>query len=438
MKKFLALLLSCIFLLSLTTAAFAEPETTLLEVRDAELNVETNTIAVRRAEGACYELVDAEGAVLVSADEEYVAMSPEGAFFTVDRAAEGILPCRGLISGQGEPVIPVQYHDVEVISERWQSGIMLTSADPEDWDYCFFLDEGDEYYKVDYTDFYFDGELVGSLDRGACASVLRAYGAYLCTYGEAGDYHFFNSSLEPSPYDCAGSDEFDWIFAGGKQVYYHQGSGQIAFDPECTLDPDELQSPYLYRDGALYDLKGQRIARFPRAYDEVGSFVDGYAVVERRGYYGLVTLEGEELIPPEYDELGSFEARPLRFGYISAVRDGMLGFLDAQGQVSCDFSFPETAVTNYATFAELETEEGIGVISAAAGELPMRFAWVSFPDAEGCLAFVGCLADGRSGVVDIEGDTLVPFSSEYLSLQVSLDGSVALVEMDNCYLIYRF
>ena len=46
--------------------------------------------------------------------------------------------------------------------------------------------------------------------------------------------------------------------------------------------------------------------------------------------------------------------------------------------------------------------------------------------------------DGSSGIVDMKGKALLPFSEKYYGIDFSLDGTVALVSVDDGYAIYHF
>ena len=93
----------------------------------------------------------------------------------------------------------------------------------------------------------------------------------------------------------------------------------------------------------------------------------------------------------------------LKYGYISAVKDGKFGFLDAAGNVTCPFTYPTEIVRNYGTFATIKNLDGkLIVLSAAVGELPEHYTDVSIPSSYGCRAFVAtndlnqyALIDGR-------------------------------------------
>lgn len=445
MKKILTVFVLAALLLGLLPTAIAEEASPLsFSARDAALNRLTGALAILDPDESCYRLLDAEGNELVSRSEGYTALSPVSGypFFKTEVDSADGLHRKGLIDSAGRVLVPAQYADVDIISARWQAGILLTPSNADDKDYTVTnFSTGDKsFYRILAADIFFDGELVGTLDRSAYGGgSCNAYGAYLCVRNMESERIFYNSRLEPSPRAAEYSGEFDTVYKNGSTTVYHQGSGQVAFVPECTLDPADLENPYFYDRGVLYDIRGNEAFTPPQNYESIRSFYDGYARVRMNGYYGLVSEQGEEVIPPVYDDLGNSEEHPLRFGYISAVKDGKFGFLDGQGAVSCDFVYAADIVSNRTTFATIKNLDGsIIVLSAAVGELSEHFADVSFPAYDGCAAFVGENGERQLCVVDLYGNTLLPYG-DYRDITLSVDGSVALVSLGSReYQLYRF
>ena len=443
MKKFLALLLSCMLLLSLVPAASADTTALSFEARDANLNRMSNTISVQQDDGF-WMLANADGEILVPASEEYTEMYPYSGypFFRVEKNVPDGIHREGLIDGFGKVLVPPQYADVEIISERWQAGVKLTPSDADNKDYTYTNYSTDEksFYRIDTVDLYFDGAFVGTVTRAEYAgNSSSAYGAYLCLKNVSGDRTFYDRNLQPSPYTVSYSGEYDSQYSGGKTTYIHQGSGQIAFQPDCTLDPADLENPYLYDHGVVYDIRGTALFE-TKAYDSIRQFNDGFAVTRMSSKEGLLSLDGREIIPAEYDDLGNYEEHPLRYGYISAVKDGKFGFLDAEGKISAPFTYSSDVVRNYGTFGTVKDLDGsIIVISAAMGQLPEHYVDVTFPSSDGCMAFVAENAQDQSAVIDLYGTQLLPFSSEYRYIYLTEDGTVALVYLGNHqYTVFQF
>ena len=440
MKKFICVL-AVLVCLCLCATALAEPTVRKLD-SSVSLNRETGVLAVQDRETRTYMLTTPEGEVLTT--EPYTGIyAKEYGFFKVEVASEDGVHDEGLIDSTGRVIIPPEYADIDVVSERWQTGVKLTPCEADDKDYTFFSFGSDEkkYFRIDTVDFFFDGQKVGTLGRSDYGSYAQAYGAYVRVSDRGNNGVFYNSAMERSP--AAGSyGEYDNSRVNGEVVYTHNGSGQTAFAPGCTLTADEVKQSALYKDGAFYDLQGNEICRAARDYDNVYDIGGGYSRVslynDGKTTHGVINAACEEIIPPEYDEVGLY-GKTLNLGYIGVEKDGKFGYVDVNGNVTCDFVYSADIVDDHGTFAELKNLDGtIIVLSAAVGELPEHYADVQFIGYEGSMVFAAKNAEGAWGIVGLNGETVVPFSADisYVS-DMSRDGRVVIIE-DNDYDYYVY
>jgi len=441
MKKCRAFLLLLALLIPAGAPALAAEPTLTFTARSADLNRYNGHILCRMENAAYYSLLDADGNVLVPESEEYTYMSAtEYGYIKVERAAADGLHDEGLLDGDGKVLIPAEYADIDIVSSRWQLGIKLAPSSAEDKDYTVRTNDGNTFYRIDTTDFYFDGRKVGSLSRADFGGgYCTAYGAYIRVPNIAKENVYYNSKLEPSPYGKDFYGEYDQQYYNRAYTYYHIGSGQQAFAASCTLNAADVEDPYLYSDGAVYDLQGNLLFNTLQNYDSIRDFKGGYAVVYKDRMYGMIDLTGKEAVPLKYSSVGYSESEPFKYGYISAERDGKFGFVDVNGQESCDFTYSKDIVSNRSTFGTLKNLDGsIIVISAAVGELPQHYSDVSFPGYYGCMVFEGKNDQGQTALIDLYGNTLLPFDT-YNSLDATHDGSVALVYHGNRqYDVFRF
>ena len=440
MKRFSVVLA---VLLLIPILALADSECLSLRAYDVTLNKMTDTIACRPEDAQYYTLIDASGKTLADESAEYVEMRPRDAFFLVEKKVPDGIHRKGLIDGQGNVLVPVEYADINVLSGRWQVGLKLTPSSAEDKDYTYTnYDTGEKsFYQIDTADFYFDGEKAGTLSRYEYGSgTVTVRGAYIYVVDSAREGAFYDSHMVKSPYvpEYSTSSEYDLVNVKGKAVYFHRGTGQQAFTETCTLNPADLENPYLYDHANLYDIQGKLLFQTLAAYDSIEKFNNGCAVTRMDGKRGLMRIDGREVIPAEYDSIGYWEDAPLRFGCISAVKDGKFGFLDAQGRITCDFAYPENIVSNRVTFGSLKNLDGtVIVLSGIVGELPEHYADVQM-NGTGAAAFIGQNSEKQYCVVDLSGKTLVPYG-DYKSVEVSNDAGVAVVYYGSRqYDIFRF
>lgn len=439
-RRFNVVLLAMLLVI-LTVSAAAETQVRNVKARDIQVSRLTDVLIVREDGADYYKLITADGQDLTGAIYSEIRTVSECPYFKVSaRSSVDGVHDEGLLDAQGNVIIPTEYADIAVFSNRWQAGVKLVPSEADDKDYTFtnYSTNEKSFYRIDTVDFFFDGQKVGTLNRSEYGeNYATVHGAYICVTNRSKEYVYYNSRMQKSPYPSNYSSEYDSQYKNGKTTYYHQGSGQVAFDPSCTLQPEEVDNPYVYERGILYGLQGQEIFRPAQNYDYINSFVDGYARVSMNRYNGLIDAKGNEVIPVEYDEL-SYNF-PVKYGYIGAVKDGKFGFLDLRGNVTCDFTYTNEIVKDRGTFATITNLDGTTIVlSAAVGELPEHYANVEIPGYNGCLAFIAENTNGEKGVVDIYGNTAVPFSEDNRYISLNNDATVAVVDLGSRdYRIYQ-
>ena len=445
MKRIIALVLALLVMVPAFVSAGAESKEYTLTARSLDLNKYSGTLAYLAEDSAHYQIIDANGQVLMGEDGGYTYMSSTSSypFFKTEVRSEDGIHDEGLVDGYGKVLVPAEYADVNIISDRWQAGVKLipSSADEKDYTFSNWSTGEKSFFRIDLVDMYFDGQKVGTLNRseyggGNCT----AYNAYLCVTNLAKEKTFYNSRLEKSPYAAKSSGEYESVREKGVTVIYHQGSGQQAFAASCTLDPADLADPYLYDRGVVTDVQGNELFKTKQVYDTMRPFSNGYALVRRDRMYGLIDLQGNEVIAPLYEELGNYEDNLMAYGYISAVKDGKFGFLDAQGKETCPFVYSKDAVRNRGSFATVQNLDGTTIVlSAAVGELQEHFADVSFPVYDNSRAFVGQNADKQYCVVDLFGNILLPYTEGVRNVDLNAEGTIALVSYGSRqYSIFQF
>ena len=425
----------------------ATPNGSYIEVTASSIYLNNHTgamVAYRYGDLPDNVLINEKGEVISDVYSE-ISNYGEYALYKVEDESIAGVHDEGMIDGSGNVIIPLKYADIKIISDRWQCGVKLIPSTEDDKDYTFTIygrtENTKEYYRIDTVDFYFDGHFAGTLSRSDYGDgYATAYGAYLMVTNRAGYKTYYNGKMEQAERIPDYSGEFDSEYKNHETVYYHNGTGQRAFVPEFTVPLEDLGNPYKYDKAVLYDAHGNVVFNAAQNYDSIGTFAGGYAIARMNGKKGLVSLTGEEIIPLEYEELGNYENEYLRFGCISAVKDGKLGFLDANGNVTCDFRYSSSVVKNKTSFATIQDLDGsIIVLSGLAGELPERYTEVSFPSSYGCYSFIGKNADGLYTLVDIYGNTLLPYSEDWRSMDVTDDGTIAVVKTDSyTWRIYTF
>ncbi len=436
-RRMMAMLLALMLTLSLFACASAEavaPAYTI-EAREVSLNADTKTMAVMGVESRLYALYSAEGTPLT--EEKYIHMSAVEDMYEV--AVEGGVNVLGMMDAEGNILVPMEYGDVKHISSKWQLGVKLTSATADNYDYKSFSNSG-EFYLIEAYDVYYCGTKVGSLGRTDYYNAY-AYGDYLYVSNKERNYTYYNKDFVASGYIGNNSSS---EYEEKRDGIWHRGSGQQAFVADCTLTSEEVELDINEVEGRMVDLQGNILFAVDAKYTYMTEFKGDYARVSMNDKDGLIDRTGREVIPCEYDDL-SYGDTFFEGGYQIAIKDGKVGFLNANGEVTCDFKYSESAVksTYKMPLTHLLDLDGSAIVlSAAVGELPNRYAEVRITNNNGCPVFAAVNFDKQAAIINLYGEELVSFGSTYDStydFQISADGTMVVgYAGDRMYNVYKF
>lgn len=422
-RKLLALIsLMLVAMLCLPMAAQAQTavNTWTYNGMNIGVNRRTNTVAIWLSQENTYAVYDKWMNRLTTDAYSHMMAQYNGFEVTVDN---GTVNNHGLLDGQGNVLLPAQYGDLKYVSDNWWLGVVLTDGTLDHHDY---KNSGSgTYYLIDHYDVYYKGQKAGELSR---TGFYMAYdrGAYLYVRDDAGTYHYYDQHMNESNYTSqyATSSEYDEIYKSGKTTVYHMGSGQKAFAEGCTLTPDEVNVYMKALGNYMLDLQGNKLFDIS-AYDYVYNWYGDYAKVKRDNLCGLIDHEGNLVIPCEYDDIPNDGYNFFVGGYQAVIKNGKGGFVDKNGNVTCDFKYAASNMKNFynsATYLQ-DMEGNCVVLTGGAGELPNRYAEVSI---RGSLIAAKDL-NGNAGVLDIYGNVLIPFDGTYdaaFDFELSNDGTM--------------
>ncbi len=348
----------------------------------------------------------------------------------------------GLLKGDGTVLVPAKYGDVAYISDRWQVGIALKHSTSDNYDYSNSSTSSTKsYYLVDHVDVFYRGNLAGALTRMEWRDAT-AFGDYLRVEDREKNFFFYTRDLQKmdrlelitkkKEEQTARSEYYNDYQTG----FWHQGSGQRAFVPECTLQPDEVATRYTYRDGAVVDLQGNVVCRPVDCEPTLLTNVHGNLIKVRNSArkLGYIDLTGKQVVPCIYDELEDELVSAEAIGYAYAVRDDKAGFVNVRTGEETGFEYSSKLCKHYQGYYTITDLDGsLIVFTAAVGRLPDKFAEISVPHtythASNPLAVVKD-ASGRIGVLNMRGEWVVPLDAGYEgrdTLETSYDGTVITV-----------
>ncbi len=337
----------------------------------------------------------------------------------------------GAYGADSKQLVPCQYDDVKVYSDRWGIGIELeeTQSD-EDYDYY----GGSGKYIVSYGDVYFRGEKIGRVEGRFNVGSCEAYGDYLCLKMNDGrriayDSHFGMREIERI-------QEFGNDFTGFNII--HVPTGKVAFREGCTLTEAEVKNDcYFDKDKSiLIDLSGNEIIKLTACYDEVDCFVNGYAIVmdnvDYKYMYGVIDQAGKEIIPCEYDSFTFEDSNGYGDGIFAngyqlvSKNYELYGFFNSDGVITCPIEYRRNEIKSYSDcFLIMNNNEvvsaAIGKISGVTADYYFASGYRSTP----CMVVKD--SSNNLGVIDMYGNTLLPFEP-YTRITLTYDGKTCLVE----------
>ena len=192
----------------------------------------------------------------------------------------------GLLSAQGEWLVPPEYDAVTVLSDRWAVAVRMRPAmEGERVEY----QNGDSVFVTERADLYYRREKVVSLQPDQFYAPYAAYnhasGDYAAVIGPAAVGSWFNKRGEITAAITEDVDLQEW------NGVYHVPSGLDGFVPGCRLDEDEVACALFYDEftGEVVELDGDV------RYTVDGSIVSSFAFDRFEGEYLVLACESQRV-----------------------------------------------------------------------------------------------------------------------------------------------
>ncbi len=333
----------------------------------------TNDIAYQDVSGL-YALMDLNGNLLT---EPVYGRSFDGKYGNIQTwMADG--SGTGLLADNGDILIPFQYNELQVISEKWAVGITLTEGTEEDYDYYNW--DGDHFQIASADVYYLDGEnsaLVSTLTRDAYGDT-RASGDYLNIQDRSGVITTYDPSFTPL-----------------RTAEYMSDFG----DYEESDVLSEL----------LSDSTGYGVYSFRGNYAE---FYDW-----NTSKYGVMDRYGNIIVPAEFDRI-DYDMDDFAYengGYFSGEKDGQFVYITAGGTVTAAFAHSSSDVYCYGMSAQYKGEDGSYTILSGDGvekSLGTTYGYLSSISGSKGMFWVG-RSDSSYDLLDWHGNVLLSGSDGY-------------------------
>lgn len=345
-----------------------------------------------------------------------------------------------LNNATGEIIVPAEYGYVDTVSDKWFVGIHLTPSSDPDAPYRNFFN--DSRYDVVDADVYFGAQKLVTLTKEEWGNFLP-YGGYLLIQNNT-NLIWLDAAGEKRVYDRVSSYNSQYYEDYNTKKITHNGSGQEAFVPGCTLTPDEVDKAFWMTEAGIVDLQGNVIlAReaFPHEdlylNDSYGDYlcISCYSDEVSDSLYGVMDKTGKIIIPCTLSEVPDLSPEDPWFenGILPAITaDNHLNFYDTTGAVlsSIDLTAygedPDYETNGEITLIEYGDDE-IALISTAKGAIDISaYEEIDLHDN----GLVDVMQNDLWGVMDQNGELIIPCIHSS-SLTVTEDGTLALGRYDD-------
>lgn len=409
-------------------SALAQPVSPekVYEVMDGEFLGNTNLLAFRTESFGKLGIMDQDGNEVVPTT--YCNLKLDNAWGFIEAAGEDRLNGIGVIDSRGEVLIPFEYGEIEVLSDEWIIAIKLKEATKENYDYqALFGGYGSGYYLIEERVFYNmkAGAAVGSIPREGYDNAY-AYSGFLTVKDMQGgvtvyDEAFNNIGTTDAIYNgyvfLKNGDQWDVKRAGDGKLLFTTPYGISGLDREDNA----FKVSHNNKQGRM-DLEGNVLV--PPEYDNVMSNAGGYyrARVNREAKMGILDSVGTPVTAFKYDDIPALFARgtsvgprSLTFvrGYAPVELDGKLGFVNLQGEETIAPSYAKEAVElngNTLLYADATGKKTLVAADGTVTELPYDKVERIYNSADGRLYQVTNAA-GQVGVISWHGEVLIPFGN---------------------------
>lgn len=246
--------------------------------------------------------------------------------------------------------------------------------------------------------------------------------ACVCTEGKYG-YIDINGELAiPMIYDRAAPFMEGLAYFATEDTYgFMDRTGTQVFEFECdSVSSFQEGLAYFSKDGQYGYIDQNGRIEIEAAYDDAEYFQDGLARVMKNGRYGVIGRDGNDILAPEYDDV------EVDVPFIITQRDGRYGCFDTAGRRLLDESYDYLSIEKGYILIRNNEKYGLADVSGTILFEPVYDLLSPVPGQE----FVLAKKDGVFGIVNLKGETLLPFEYPgmyYTSYRDNTDGGMIIV-----------
>ena len=259
-----------------------------------------------------YGMMDLDGKKIT--DAKYSSLEYQDGFISAtieknDSYLHGVLTLEGL------EVVPIKYDVVDILNENWIFAGTFEKGTEEDYDYETWTDPPKYWCLKDIIITHTPGSELNE------------------------DSEITSVKLTRDQYQGCEVDG-DYINVADREsgnIITYDGNFEMVASVDRLSDFDAFSSDYVLKQ-QLKDKTGYSIEAISQdGYAVVYEYIDGVS------YYGVIDMEGNEIIPLEYDRIkyysGEDGSEYLAHGYFCVEKNGKVGYVTENGEVTCDIMY---------------------------------------------------------------------------------------------------
>lgn len=364
---------------------------------------------------------------------------------------ENGLDTHGLVDRTGAEIIPFNYSAFQVYSDQWVGAVIVAPTDDEKGDYGAGFFGGGDQYNIDHVDMWYlpEQKLAGTLSRDQFRQGRAVGGGeYLLVEDRAGALQMYNAAFEPVDHLFESFDDPEIGIYQPSKMEAEKLISRVTGEVVSEDVPDAVEDVYRgegyaalrkridddFRYALIRDSGEQLTDYVLGSVDRVirDRYVISYIYDREKSttLYGVYDLEQDrQIIPFDYEQF--FYAGNLTGlnGYFPVSLDGKVGFVNAEGAVTCPIEYAKDNVDKQfgCSFA---FKEG-GKLTLVAGDgtvtdlIAMGIEETVYPEDGSEGLYIGVEnAEGKYGVIDWHGNSIVDFVLDGMP-EIYRDGYIA-------------
>ena len=287
----------------------------------------------------------------------------------------------GVLSQKGQTVVPCEYDNIKVFSDKWIIAYILKETTSDDYDFESWSDN--TLYQIDKAKiFYVNEESVISVE---------------ITRDQIADAHAEGDYINIQDRSTGNVTTYDSEFNAVASANYVYDLGDYSADSVLNRQLEDKTGYYVNTIGT-------------DGYASVATFINDEMMI------GVIDMNGDVVVPLEYSRVEYASSGHDRYmnvnGYFCVEKDGKCGYVTNGGEVSCELKYDSDTFYNQGMAASYKNGDGTYMLVAADGTESGPYPNSLSGHANGLL-FVTYTIDNKTVLLDWHGNEVLKGYTDY-------------------------